>query len=317
MKRLLLATALVIMMACTCAVAEEVAVAGGDETAVATQTYTFHYGRTQETVLNQKLSADIDNIVVAENPMGIYGQMSSTVKYTGALMNEATRMFPMALDLDEMQQRFDGQVMPGPEKATLRVSVTAKGELDKKHLEGVDASIMSASGLPTPLLALLCHWVRFPSAPVAVGQTWETEDNLPMGEDGDQITIFARTKLAKVVDDREYWTVSEVEVDLPMFEVPNPLGYGEDVPVSNGHIKIAEFWQIFDTERSVVTKAEGAAQFKGEVDYGGFPMALSVDTKFTLKPAPVLATPEVAATETGAATTTVPTVADETNTETR
>jgi len=252
----------------------------------AVKKYDLRYNPQGELVTRQELSAKIDNVTMESNPLGIEGWMKSKLQHTATAIDAQKQTFIMTLKLDDIQQEFNGQAMKGKTETSLCLEVSPLGELVGPQGRNFDLTQLGTAGIPTELLAVMCYLVRFPDHPVAVGEEWEIAQTLQVDERCMPIPMNVTTKLDRVEHDRYIRLLSQVRVHLASFRAPNPLGYGDPVPINNGEMTISNLWRIFDLANGVVIHAEGKARFNAQVDMGGFPLNVQVDWSMALKPEP-------------------------------
>ncbi len=260
--------------------------------------YALQYSPSAECVVQQQLHARVEQILLEGNPLGIDGWVNSKLQRTGTPFDPETKTFKMKLQFSEIEQEFNGQAIEGDSTAVLELAVKPKGQIDAKQALGDEMKLTGSTGVPIQLLGLLCQVVRFPEGEVAIGQTWTVEDVINMGKDEAPIPIEVTSKLTKVENGRYAWVQSSMVVHVPNFEAPNPMGYGDDVPVTKAVLKIKDLVRVFDMQESVVTKAEGKASFTGQLDLGGFLMNAQIDTALKMEPQPKKPAEEVQQTTT-------------------
>ena len=239
--------------------------------------YDLWYNPQAELVVQQNLGADVDGVSMEGNPLGIEGWMRSNLQCTITALDAETQTFTITLELTDIQQAFNGQMMAGNTEACMALELSPLGEADIEQLETADLTKLDQAGIPTQLLAVLCHLVRFPDHPVGVGEEWEASPVLQLAPKTEPVTLNVTTKLVDVKEEREASLVSQITMYVPTFKAPNPLGYGDPVPINNGELTVTDFSRTFDLESGVVTKAKANAIFKAQVDMGGFPLNVQVD----------------------------------------
>lgn len=254
-------------------------------TAPAADAITLRFQPTAETVTLQELLAKVDSVSLEGNPLGIDGTITAKVKHTTKPVDPEKHTLPVALDLTEISQLFQGQEVAGSSQARVAVDISPTGLINAEQY--ANQKLFTTAGIPVELLALLCHTVRFPDEPVTVGQEWEITDDVRLAEDDQPIPITATTKLFKIDEEGNAWLLSQVWAQMPDFSAPNPMGYGPPVKVTNGSLKITDLWRVFSIASSVVTKAQGKTKFSGQVDMQGYPLKGEMTAGFELKPAPV------------------------------
>ena len=301
MKRLLLGVALMFALSSVGSFAQENKAADEAKTEVVgkaadeaqPKTYDLRYDRQEEYIVQQKLSAEIKSVTMEGSPLGLEGWMKSKLVYTGNGLDEETQSFVMRLELDEIEQEFNGAPLKGTDEALVGLIVSVWGEVLGKEEGGDDITVMGSAGVPAELLALLVHLVRFSDQPVAVDEEWESEEVLDPGGKAKPIAMSVTTRLSNVEDERYAWLVSEISLQVPSFKMPNPMGSGDPVPVKNAELEIVEFWRVFDMEKGVVVKAEGKVGFSAQVDMGGFPLNIAAESVFAMEPCEDSETPAV------------------------
>ena len=263
-------------------------------TALAADAVTLRFQPTAETITLQELLAKVDNVSLEGNPLGIDGTISAKVKHTTKPVDPEKQTLPVALELTEISQLFQGQEVAGNSQAKVAVDISPTGLIDAQQY--ANQKLFTTAGIPVELLALLCHTVRFPDDPVAVGQEWEITDDVRLTEDDQPIPITATTKLFKIDEEGNAWLLSQISAQMPDFSAPNPMGYGPPVKVTNGTLHITDLWRVFSIASSVVTKAQGKTKFSGQIDMQGYPLKGEMTAGFELKAAPVKAADASAAT---------------------
>ncbi len=253
--------------------------------------YDLRYNPQAELVVQQDLSAKVDGVFMENNPLGIEGWMKSNLQCTITALDAETQTFTMTLELTDIQQEFNGQPMAGNKEACMALELSPLGEADIEQLETADLTKLDQAGIPTQLLAVLCHLIRFSDHPVAIGEEWEVSPLLQLAPRTEPITLNVTTKLVEVKAERYALLVSQVSIHVPTFKAPNPLGYGDPVPINNGELTITDLSRIFDLESGVVAKARGNASFNAQVDMGGFPLNVRVDWSLAMAPQPEMEEP--------------------------
>ncbi len=276
MKHACLVSVLIVALLAGAALAQEAPV----------REYDLRYNPQAELVVQQQLGATVENVSMENNPLGIEGWMRSNLQCTITALDAETQTFTMTLELTDIQQAFNGQMMAGNTEACMALEVSPLGEADVEQLETADLTKLDQAGIPSQLLAVLCHLVRFPDHPVAIGEEWEASPLLQLAPKTKPIALNVTTKLVEVKEEREASLVSQITMYVPTFKAPNPLGYGDPVPINNGELTITDMWQVLDLESGVVTKAKGNAIFKAQVDMGGFPLNVQVDWSLAMAPQP-------------------------------
>ncbi len=247
--------------------------------------YALCYNPQAELVVQQQLNADVDKVSMENNPLGIAGWMKSNLQCTVTALDAATQRFTMTLALSDIQQAFNGQMMDGSKEACMVLQVSPLGEVeaDIEQLKTADLTKLDQAGIPSQLLAVLCHLVRFPEHPVAIGEQWEVSPVLQLAPDTDPLALNVTTQLVGVKEEREASLLSQLSMFVPSFKAPNPLGYGGPVPIKNGELTVTDLAQTFDMQSGVVTAAAGKARFKAQVDMGGFPLNVQVDWSLAMR----------------------------------
>ena len=285
MKRVLLTVALMFALSAVGGFAQEDKAA--DETKAADEAepkkYDLRYDRQEECIVEQRLSAEIKSVTMEGSPLGLEGWMKSKLVYAGSVLDEEKQSFVMRLGLDEIEQEFNGAPLKGTDEALVGLIVSAWGEVLGKEEGGDDITVMGSAGVPAELLALLAHLVRFSDQPVAVDEQWESEEVLDAGGKAKPISMLVTTRLSNVEDERYAWLVSEISLQVPSFKMPNPMGYGDPVPVKNAELEVVDLWRVFDMEKGVVVKAEGKVEFSAQVDMGGFPLNITAESVFAME----------------------------------
>ncbi len=253
--------------------------------------YDLRYNRLAQSVIRQKLSAEIKSVTMEGSPLGLEGWMKSNLEYTGSGLDEEKQSFLMRLQLNEIRQEFNGAPLKGSKDACVGLVVSARGEMLGKEEGGGDIAVMGSAGMPAELVALLVHLVRFPYQPVAVDDEWEFAEVLKPGGEARPIPVMVTTRLCNVEDERYAWLVSEINLQVPSFKMPNPMGSGDPVPVNNAELDIIDLSRVFDMDNGVVVKAEGKVEFRAQVDMGGFPLNIAAESTFAMGPSEDLETP--------------------------
>lgn len=254
-------------------------------TARAADAVTLRYQPTAETITLQELLANVDGVSLEGNPLGIDGTISSKIKASCKPVDPEKQAFPLALELTEISQVFQGQEVAGSSQANVAVDVSPTGLINAQQY--ANQKLFTTAGIPVELLALMCHVVRFPDDPVTVGQEWEITDDVRLAEGDQPIPITATTKLFKIDEEGNAWLLSRISAQMPDFSAPNPMGYGPPVKVTNGTLTITDLWRVFNIATSVVTRAQGKTKFSGQVDMQGYPLKGEMTAGFELKAAPI------------------------------
>jgi hypothetical protein len=291
MKRIAL-TALVLTVLCAAAVAQPPA---------EVQKYDLRYDPKGELVTIQQVNAKIDEVAMENNPLGIDGWMKGTLQHSATVLDPDKQSFVMTLQMEDIKQEFNGQPIGGETESQISVELTPLGQV-KRPERAVEADVPTmafAVGVPTQLLALLCHLVMFPDHPVAIGEEWTTEGLVDIGRD-EPVPVHIATELQQVEQEQLAILLSDMDLRLARFKAPNPLGSGDPVDVDNGRMTISELSRVFDMNNGVVVQAEGKVNFSGQMDMSGFPLNIQVSLSFALTPqAPQEEQPIVAAAPAG------------------